>query len=118
MAVAPVAIPPSFVLSAPDMRPDALVVASAWVCDAAALPSSAACCAVLTGLLASDVLSTLPRPTTALLSVCHVLSPRQYWPVLPAMMVGSPPPAACCAAAWASSLACSAALALALASPA
>src|SRR5262252_7010784 len=53
------------------------------------LPLSAVCVAVLIGLLTSLVLSTLPRPTAALSSVCQVLSPRQYCAVVPAAIGGS-----------------------------
>ena len=50
---------------------------------------NAVCVAVLIGLFASLVLSTLPNPTAVLSNVCHVLSPLQYCAVVPAVMAGS-----------------------------
>ena len=38
---------------------------------------------------ASEVLSTLPKPTTDLSNVCQVLSPLQYCEVVPAAIIGS-----------------------------
>jgi len=37
------------------------------------------------------VFSTFPRPTDDLSNVCHDLSPRQYWLVVPEVIVGSLP---------------------------
>ena len=52
---------------------------------------NALCVAFDMGLLASDVLSTFVRPTALLLSVCQVLSPLQYWLVIPAEIIDSLP---------------------------
>ena len=52
-------------------------------------PFKAVWTAVEIGLSSSAVLSTLPNPTTDLSKVCQVLSPRQYWVVVPAAMVFS-----------------------------
>ena len=42
------------------------------------LAFNAVCVAVLIGLLASEVLSTFPKPTAALSNVAHVLVPVKY----------------------------------------
>ena len=54
-----------------------------------ALRLSAVCCAVLTGLPASVVLSTLANPTAVLSSVAQTLVPFQYCAAVPAVIVGS-----------------------------
>lgn len=75
-ASACVAMSAAMVRSALRLPPPVRPVPVAICREASALALSAVCVAVLTGLLASDVLSTLPRPTSSFASVTA--------PVLPA----------------------------------
>jgi len=76
------------------MKPEASRVATPLIAhfsDRSIFKSSADCVAVLTGLLASLVLSTFQSPTAVLSSVCHDLSPLQYCEIVPAVIVPSFP---------------------------